>query len=62
VREADPDKTGLKIVDVAKRAVLGVDRGEKVVWMPSTMRYAHLLYWAWPAFVEKMARKKYNFE
>ncbi|KAF9046539.1 hypothetical protein BJ165DRAFT_1173104 [Panaeolus papilionaceus] len=61
VREADPSKTGLKRVAVAKRCLDAVDGREKTVWMPGTMRWAHLLYWFFPAFVEGKARKKYNF-
>ncbi|PPR00444.1 hypothetical protein CVT24_004505 [Panaeolus cyanescens] len=61
VREADPSKTGLKRVAVAKRCIDAVDRREKTVWMPGTMRWAHLLYWFFPTFIEGKARKKYNF-
>ncbi|KAG5337174.1 Dehydrogenase/reductase SDR family protein 7-like [Termitomyces sp. T112] len=61
VRETDPNKHGLKRVDVAKRCIEAVDAGERTVFMPSTMRAGHLLYWLWPAFVEWRARVKYNF-
>ncbi|KAG6916969.1 hypothetical protein DXG01_004397 [Tephrocybe rancida] len=61
VREKDPNRHGLRRVDVAKRCVRAVDEGEKTVFMPITMRGGHLLYWLWPAFVEWRARKKYNF-
>uniref|UniRef100_A0A0W0F8D4 NAD(P)-binding protein n=1 Tax=Moniliophthora roreri TaxID=221103 RepID=A0A0W0F8D4_MONRR len=52
---------GLKVADVAKRCVEVVDSGEKLVFLPSTMRLGHLLYWIWPSFVEKKAMKKYGF-
>lgn len=62
VRERDPSKTGLKREDVAARCIRAADAAEKAVFMPGWMRSAHLLYWAWPSFIEKKARKKYNFE
>lgn len=61
VRESDPNKSGLKRADVARRCIEAVDAGERTVFMPSTMRVGHLLYWLWPAFVEWRARVKYNF-
>ncbi|KAG6885236.1 hypothetical protein C0993_004530 [Termitomyces sp. T159_Od127] len=61
VREADPNKSGLRRVDVARRCIEAVDAGERTVFMPSTMRVGHWLYWLWPAFVEWRARVKYNF-
>ncbi|RXW12678.1 hypothetical protein EST38_g13176 [Candolleomyces aberdarensis] len=62
VREEDPNKSGLKREEVAKRCIEAVDKREKHVFMPSFMRVAHLLYWLWPSFIEGKARKKYNFE
>ncbi|KAJ2937080.1 hypothetical protein H1R20_g3, partial [Candolleomyces eurysporus] len=62
VREEDPNKFGLKREDVAKRCIEAVDKREKHVFMPRLMRFAHLLYWIWPSFIEGKARKKYNFE
>lgn len=61
VREKDPNAHGLKREDVARRCIQAADNGEKAVFIPETMRYAHLLYWIFPSFVEKMASKKYNF-
>jgi short-subunit dehydrogenase len=60
-READPNTHGMKPEEVAKRTVDAVDSGAKAVFMPAYFRFAHWLYWIWPAFVEKKARKKYNF-
>jgi short-subunit dehydrogenase len=62
VREEDPNKSGLKREDVAKRCIEAVDKRERHVFMPRFMRIAHLFYWIWPRFVEGKARKKYNFE
>lgn len=63
VREADPNKHGLKTVYVAQRCVDAVDSGTTgtivLPWMP--YKLGHLLYLIWPAFVEKKAAKKYNF-
>ncbi|CAA7266434.1 unnamed protein product [Cyclocybe aegerita] len=61
VRELDPNKYGLKREDVARRCITAVDDQEKTVFMPGLMRYAHLLYWLWPSFIEGKASKKYNF-
>jgi short-subunit dehydrogenase len=61
VRELDPNAHGLKREDVARRCIDAVDDGEKAVFMPAHMRFGHLLYWVWPAFVERAAKRKYNF-
>ncbi|EJF64609.1 NAD(P)-binding protein [Dichomitus squalens LYAD-421 SS1] len=62
VREADPNKNGLKRTTVARRSILAVDRGEKLVFMPPvTGRFAHLCYWVFPSFIEVLAARKYNF-
>ena len=60
VRERDPNKHGLKRELVARRCIDAIDKGEKTVFMPVIMRFAHLLYWIWPSFVESEARKKYH--
>jgi len=62
IREADPGKYGLKREVVAKECVRAVDWGLKTVFMPGYTRFAHLLYWIWPSFVERKARAKYNFK
>ncbi|KAF8190074.1 hypothetical protein BJ912DRAFT_353729 [Pholiota molesta] len=61
VREKDPNAHGLKREAVARRCIQAADSGEKAVFMPETMRYAHLLYWIAPSFIERMASRKYNF-
>ncbi|KAI0833265.1 NAD-P-binding protein [Trametes gibbosa] len=62
VREADPNKHGLKRVAVAKRLLNAIDREEKAVFMPVLMgRTSHLGYWLFPTWVEWAAAKKYNF-
>ncbi|KJA20900.1 hypothetical protein HYPSUDRAFT_166479 [Hypholoma sublateritium FD-334 SS-4] len=61
VREKDPNAHGLKREDVARRCIQAVDNEEKAVFVPEAMRYAHLLYWIVPSFIEKMASKKYGF-
>ncbi|KAJ7473954.1 hypothetical protein FB451DRAFT_1558246 [Mycena latifolia] len=61
VREADPNKTGLKRTDVARRCIRAIEHGEKNVFMPWAMGPAHLLYWLWPRLLEWRARAKYNF-
>lgn len=63
VREVDPNKHGLKIDYVAQRCVDAVDRGLSgniiLPWFPYAL--GHFLYYIWPSFVERGARKKYNF-
>ncbi|KAH8829538.1 hypothetical protein DL96DRAFT_1668926 [Flagelloscypha sp. PMI_526] len=61
VREADPGKSGLKRIAVARASIKAADRGTKTVWMPYSMKYAHVLYWFWPSLVEHFAKKKYKF-
>lgn len=64
VREADPNKHGLKIDYVAERCIDVVDRAVTGNVVLPTFPYAlaHRLYLLWPSFIEKQARKKYNFE
>ncbi|KAH6652424.1 short-chain dehydrogenase [Truncatella angustata] len=64
VREADPNKNGLKIVYVAQRCIDAVDRAitGNVVLPKFPYAFAQYLYLLWPSFIEKQARKKYNFE
>ncbi|KAJ7088436.1 hypothetical protein B0H15DRAFT_290955 [Mycena belliarum] len=61
-READPNKTGLKRVAVARRCLSAIERGEKNVFMPWAMGPAHLLYWVWPSLLEWRASAKYQFQ
>ncbi|KAF7290388.1 hypothetical protein HMN09_01296800 [Mycena chlorophos] len=60
-RESDPNKTGLKREDVARRCLDAIDYGEKHVWMPWTMGPSHIVYWLFPRFVESRASKKYHY-
>ncbi|KAI0426524.1 short-chain dehydrogenase [Xylaria sp. FL1042] len=68
--DADPTQTtdetnkkGLKVEYVAKRCAEAVDQGLRgnvvIPWIPYAI--AHHLYYIWPSFIEKQARKKYNF-
>lgn len=63
VREADPNKHGLKIDYVAARCIDAVDRcltgNIMMPWLPYV--FAYPMYLIWPSFVEKRAAKKYNF-
>jgi short-subunit dehydrogenase len=64
VREADPNKHGLKIDYVAQRCIDAVDRGVRgsviMPWVPYA--FAHHLYYIWPSLVERLAARKYNFQ
>ncbi|KAI0886422.1 NAD(P)-binding protein [Annulohypoxylon maeteangense] len=62
-REAGPNQRGLKLDYVADRCVGAVDqevRGNLVI-PKFPYAIAHHLYYLWPFFIEKQARKKYNF-
>lgn len=62
VREANPNKHGLKRDYVAKRCIQAVDHGERTVFMPWWFsRLGHLLYWTFPAGAEWVASKKYKY-
>lgn len=63
VREADPNKRGLKTEYVAARCVAAVDRGVRgnVVLPFIPYGLAHHLYYVWPSFIERRAANKYNF-
>ncbi|TGJ87072.1 hypothetical protein E0Z10_g1693 [Xylaria hypoxylon] len=68
--DADPsekvdetNKKGLKLEYVASRCAEAVDQGLRgnvvIPWIPYAI--AHHLYYIWPLFIERQARKKYNF-
>lgn len=63
VREADPNKHGLKINDVAAKCIDAVDKGVRgnimMPWIPYF--FAPSLYNVWPSLVERVAARKYNF-
>ncbi|TDZ65272.1 11-beta-hydroxysteroid dehydrogenase-like 3 [Colletotrichum trifolii] len=63
VREADPNKHGLKIDYVAEQCIDSVDRGitGNVILPKIPYIFAQYLYLIWPSFIENRARKKYNF-
>ncbi|TRX92696.1 hypothetical protein FHL15_006370 [Xylaria flabelliformis] len=59
----ETNKKGLKLEYVASRCADAVDEGLRgnivLPWMPYAI--AHHLYYILPSFIEKQARKKYNF-
>jgi len=61
IREAEPNRTGLKRESVAERCIRAVDASEKTVFFPTVYWYAHLLWWLWPSYVERKASQKYNY-
>ncbi|KAF8185274.1 NAD-P-binding protein [Mycena galopus ATCC 62051] len=61
VREADPNKNGLKRDAVARRCIAALEHREHNVFMPRAMGPAHLLYWLWPGLLARFASSKYNF-
>lgn len=62
VRESDPNKTGLKTDYVAKRCIDAVDRRVRGnVVIPWYFNLGHIMYYLWPARIERAAAKKYNF-
>ncbi len=61
VREADPNKHGLKVAAVAKRCIQAVDNLEKTVIMPASHAIGPFLYYLWPSLVISITKKKYNY-
>ncbi|KAJ4388232.1 hypothetical protein N0V93_008839 [Gnomoniopsis smithogilvyi] len=62
VREADPNKTGLKTDYVAKRCIDAVDRKVRGnIVIPWYYNFGHIMYYFWPSRIERAAAKKYNF-
>lgn len=61
VREADPNQSGLKREAVAKRCIRAIDAREKIVFVPAFFRFAQLLSWIWPSYLERKAAQKYRF-
>ncbi|TFK93989.1 NAD(P)-binding protein [Polyporus arcularius HHB13444] len=62
VREADPNRHGLKRTVVAKRCIDMIDHGEKAAFMPAWYgRVGHFGYWLAPSIIEWLAGRKYNF-
>ncbi|KZP22074.1 NAD(P)-binding protein [Athelia psychrophila] len=61
VREKNPTSIGLKRGTVAKACLKAVDWGTRTVFMPWFYRYANIVYWLWPSYVEWRARIKYNY-
>ncbi|KAI1296309.1 short-chain dehydrogenase [Xylaria venustula] len=59
----ETSKKGLKVEYVARRCVGAVDQGLRgnVVIPRIPYAIAHHLYYIWPSFIERQARKKYNF-
>ena len=62
VREAEPNKRGLKRDYVARRLIGAVDDGQRMVYLPWWfVRLGHLLYWMLPSVVDRVGSKKYRF-
>lgn len=62
VREADPNKTGLKTEYVAQRCIDAVDRRVRGnIVIPWFYIIGHIMYYFWPSRIERAAAKKYNF-
>ena len=61
VRGADPQSYGLSPEEVVAGVLDAVDRGLTTVWLPSRGRMAFFLYWLFPSFITKVARKRYGY-
>ncbi|KAI0694295.1 hypothetical protein C8T65DRAFT_744410 [Cerioporus squamosus] len=61
VRGQDPESYGLSHEEVVRGVLDAVDRGQTTVWMPSRGRTAFFLYWLFPGFITKVARKRYGY-
>ncbi|KAI0376789.1 NAD(P)-binding protein [Hypomontagnella monticulosa] len=62
-REAGPNQDGLQLDYVAFRCMDAMDYQQRGnIIMPSfPYAIAHHLYYLWPSYIEKQARRKYNF-
>jgi short-subunit dehydrogenase len=61
VREEDPAQAGLKREAVAERCIRAIDVHEKIVFIPTFYKFAQVLSWIWPSYVERKASHKYHF-
>ena len=61
VREDKPNQTGLKREAVAERCIRAIDAREKIILIPAFYKFAQLLSWIWPSYVERKAARKYRF-
>jgi short-subunit dehydrogenase len=61
VREGDPNQSGLKREIVAQRCIRAIDAREKIVFIPGFFRFAQLLSWIWPSYIQHKAAQKYHF-
>ena len=61
VREEDPTQAGLKREAVAERCIRAIDAHEKIVFIPPFYKFAQVLSWIWPSYVERKASRKYHF-
>lgn len=61
VREDKPNQTGLKREAVAERCIRAIDAREKIIFIPAFYKFAQLLSWIWPSYVERKAARKYRF-
>ncbi|KAI0259322.1 NAD(P)-binding protein [Gloeopeniophorella convolvens] len=61
-REANPAQAGLKREVVAEQCIRAIDTRERTVFTPAIYRYAQLLFWFYPSWVERKASKKYNYK
>ncbi|KAG8954735.1 hypothetical protein FRC04_011168 [Tulasnella sp. 424] len=55
-------KKALKVDYVAEACIDAVDKAVKTTFMPWHYRWAHLLYWLAPSWVEAGASRKYNWK
>ncbi|TFK91288.1 NAD(P)-binding protein [Polyporus arcularius HHB13444] len=61
VRGQDPESYGLSCDEVVRGVLDGVDKGKTTLWLPSRGRTAFFLYWLFPGFITKIARKRYGY-
>jgi len=61
VREDNVNQVGLKREVVADRCIRAIDAREKIVFIPAFYKFAQVLAWIWPSYVERIAARKYRF-
>ncbi|KAG9051138.1 hypothetical protein FS837_011984 [Tulasnella sp. UAMH 9824] len=58
----ESSKKALKVDSVAETCIDAVDRSVNTTFMPWHYRWAHILYWVAPSWIEAGARRKYNWK
>ncbi|RPD54359.1 NAD(P)-binding protein [Lentinus tigrinus ALCF2SS1-7] len=61
LRGQDPESYGLTHDEVVAGVLDAVDKSITTVWVPSRGKTAFFIYWLFPGFITKVARKRYGY-